>query len=142
MSRFANDFPAVTGGNVTQGHADYCQAHGHATHTITNEDGSTEVAPYCPRCYENLPRYTASALKTGLTDAVEIADRIEAELASRGCALVEVTRVEVVNGKIWFRILVSWNDSMDNGTQLERLSRIDEDGQVRMEVSLRDAYAC
>lgn len=44
---YAMDYPVATGGTVTQGHADYCATHGHATWTA---DGVTH--PLCPRCGE------------------------------------------------------------------------------------------
>ncbi len=41
----AMSFPAINGEVVTQGHADYCAEHGHASHTV-----GTDVSPNCPRC--------------------------------------------------------------------------------------------
>ena len=49
MSEYAMSYPVLAGSTITQGHADYCQAHGHATYT---ENGST--APWCPRCGDSL----------------------------------------------------------------------------------------
>lgn len=43
------DFPVVTGGTVTEGHARYCRENGHARHTF---DGV--VSPWCPRCGDNV----------------------------------------------------------------------------------------
>lgn len=51
---YAHSYPALTGETVTQGHANYCAAHGHATYT---QDGI--VAPYCPRCGVNTTRTPA-----------------------------------------------------------------------------------
>lgn len=48
-SRYALSFPAINGEVVTQGHADYCQANGHATHTT---DGAAHIM--CPRCGEKI----------------------------------------------------------------------------------------
>lgn len=45
MNAYARDMAALNGTTVTQGHADYCEANGHAVHTV---DG--EVQPMCPRC--------------------------------------------------------------------------------------------
>jgi hypothetical protein len=45
----AMEYPALTGAVVTQAHADYCAAHGHATHTV-----GEDVSPWCPRCGSNL----------------------------------------------------------------------------------------
>lgn len=42
-----NDFPALNGETVTEGHARVCRERGHATHTV---DG--EPMPRCPRCGE------------------------------------------------------------------------------------------
>lgn len=42
---YATSYPTLTGDVVTQGHANYCAEHGHATHTV---NGATE--PFCPRC--------------------------------------------------------------------------------------------
>ena len=51
MFNFGMSFPAISGGVVTQGHADYCAAHGHATHTVHKQDGTVHfVSPNCPRC--------------------------------------------------------------------------------------------
>lgn len=85
-----------------------------------------------------MAQYTASAQALNLTDAVEIADRIEAELQSRGCALLEVTRVQVFEGQVWFRVLVGWDAMRDNGTTLDRLARVTEDGDVCLEVPIMD----
>ncbi len=38
-------YPAINGETVTQGHADYCKAEGHGTHTVNGV-----VSPLCPRC--------------------------------------------------------------------------------------------
>lgn len=43
----ALDYPAIEGRPVTQGHADLCKAHGHASHVV---DGI--ATPHCPRCGE------------------------------------------------------------------------------------------
>lgn len=83
-----------------------------------------------------MAQYTASAQALNLTDAVEIADRIEAELQSRGCALLEVTRAQVFEGQVWFRVLIGWDTMRDNGTTLERLARVTEDGDVCIEVPI------
>lgn len=48
--RYATSYPVLTGDPITQGHADYCTQHGHATYT---QGGN--VAPWCPRCGDNLP---------------------------------------------------------------------------------------
>ena len=40
-------YPAINGETVTQGHADYCKAEGHGTHTVNGV-----VSPLCPRCGE------------------------------------------------------------------------------------------
>ena len=42
---YSTSHPAVSGGTVTQAHADHCDENGHATYT---RDG--HVAPYCSRC--------------------------------------------------------------------------------------------
>ena len=42
-------YPAFTGETITQGHADYCAANGHATLT---ENGV--VGTFCPRCGDSL----------------------------------------------------------------------------------------
>lgn len=55
-NRYARSFPAVTGDVVTQGHANHCAEHGHATHTV---DGV--VSPFCPRCGESNPAAPAAA---------------------------------------------------------------------------------
>jgi hypothetical protein len=39
------DFPIVTGRPVTQGHADLCEAKGHARWTVNGRDQGI-----CPRC--------------------------------------------------------------------------------------------
>ncbi|AKL88273.1 hypothetical protein GMA3_96 [Gordonia phage GMA3] len=52
-TEYANSYPARDGGNITQGHADYCAAHSHHT-----ENGAL---PYCARCGENV---TVSLVKT------------------------------------------------------------------------------
>jgi len=44
---YRTTYPAVTGGGVTQGHADACATYGHATHLV---DGVAQ--PHCPRCGE------------------------------------------------------------------------------------------
>lgn len=44
----ANDFPALEGRTVTQGHADVCATRGHATHTVAGVAQSE-----CPRCGEH-----------------------------------------------------------------------------------------
>lgn len=49
-NHFAMTFPALNGEVVTQGHADYCAANGHATHKI---DGA--IQDRCPRCGDLLP---------------------------------------------------------------------------------------
>ena len=48
--RYANECPILTGDTVTQGHADYCAEHGHATYTQNGK-----AVPWCPRCGDNLP---------------------------------------------------------------------------------------
>lgn len=53
----ALDYPALEGRTVTQGHADYCQAHGHATH---NQDGVAQ--PHCPRCGDLLSVWAVTKL--------------------------------------------------------------------------------
>lgn len=45
MTLYANDMASLKGEVVTQGHADYCAAHGHATHTVDGVDSGV-----CPRC--------------------------------------------------------------------------------------------
>jgi len=50
MSNFGMSFPALNGEIVMQGHADYCEANGHATHTVTDLEGNTTTAERCPRC--------------------------------------------------------------------------------------------
>lgn len=52
---FRNTFPALAGETVTQGHADACAEHGHATHKI---DGV--IQPRCPRCGELTEETTVS----------------------------------------------------------------------------------
>ena len=42
---YATSFPVLTGEVITQGHADYCEINGHATHKV---DGVTSLV--CPRC--------------------------------------------------------------------------------------------
>lgn len=46
---YSRSYPITSGTTVTQGHADWCAAHGHAT---VLHDG--EPAPWCPRCGENI----------------------------------------------------------------------------------------
>ena len=46
---YALSYPAVTGGTVTQGHADYCQSNGHAAYVIDGVDQG-----FCPRCGDAL----------------------------------------------------------------------------------------
>lgn len=54
-SIYANSFPAVSNSDdwtdrvITQGHADYCNEHGHATYT---KDGI--VQDFCPRCADKI----------------------------------------------------------------------------------------
>lgn len=50
MTDYSRSFPVLTHDVVTQGHADYCAAHGHAAHTV---DGV--VSPWCPRCGDSFP---------------------------------------------------------------------------------------
>lgn len=45
MATARNDFPAINGRVVTQGHADVCTEVGHAVHMI---DGVPQM--FCPRC--------------------------------------------------------------------------------------------
>ena len=47
MDIYRLSYPAVTGDTVTQGHADYCAAHGHGTYTVNGV-----VQGWCPRCGE------------------------------------------------------------------------------------------
>jgi hypothetical protein len=48
---YSRSFPAATPGEVvTQGHANWCRDHGHATHKV---DGVTQI--HCPRCGDLLP---------------------------------------------------------------------------------------
>lgn len=42
---YGMSYPALNGEVVTQGHADYCEANGHATHTVNGV-----AQPRCPRC--------------------------------------------------------------------------------------------
>lgn len=44
---YAMDYSALDRGWATQGAADYCTEHGHATYTISGVDQG-----YCPRCLE------------------------------------------------------------------------------------------
>lgn len=61
MSHFANTFPALEGGVVTQGHADYCRNNGHATNAKLDATGEpVEISERCPRCGDLL---TAEYLK-------------------------------------------------------------------------------
>lgn len=43
-------YPAINGETVTQGHADYCKANGHATYM---KDGVDQG--WCPRCGDTIP---------------------------------------------------------------------------------------
>lgn len=71
---YAASFPAASTSEhwvdrvVTQGHADYCKAHGHATHTI---DGV--VQPQCPRCGDVL-----EVVETGPVEAHSYTEPIPA----------------------------------------------------------------
>lgn len=66
-SHWAMEFPALNGTVVMQGHADYCSAHGHATH---NNDGV--ISPWCPRCGDriNADTVTDAAMARALELAV------------------------------------------------------------------------
>lgn len=55
MSNFGMSFPAISGEPVMKGHADYCAAHGHATHVVKRVDGTVHfVSPRCPRCGDSV----------------------------------------------------------------------------------------
>lgn len=65
---YGRTFPALDGGTVTQGHADWCAKHGHATHKVDGELASM----YCIRCGDPLPDAEAPADElAGMAAAVE-----------------------------------------------------------------------
>lgn len=115
---FAMSFPAIEGGVVMQGHADYCAANGHAKHTILGANGEVlEVAPYCPRCGDNLKptvKHTRTELikaaiagcyeihsKSDGTVRVEFASPREAALASAKLEGAGCTEVEICPNPKW-----------------------------------------
>lgn len=57
MNDYSRSFPVLTHDVVTQGHADYCAEHGHASHTV---DGV--VAAFCPRCGAKINRVDEIAI--------------------------------------------------------------------------------
>lgn len=48
MTNYKLSYPAVNGDVVTEGHANYCKANGHATHVVDGVESSL-----CPRCGDN-----------------------------------------------------------------------------------------
>lgn len=117
LSRFAMSFPVINGEVVTQGHADYCMANGHATHTANGV-----VAPFCPRCglkteqaAEALADWerALSALKYTVTDrdgnTVKAGDRI-VDFRGNPATFVSVTRGAEYNGtpKVLVRAASGW----------------------------------
>lgn len=50
--RGPTDYPALTGGVVTEAHARVCRERGHATHTVARPDGVRVWTGICPRCGE------------------------------------------------------------------------------------------
>lgn len=65
---YGRTFPALDGGTVTQGHADWCAKHGHATHKVDGELASM----YCIRCGAPLPEAADEADElAGMAAAVE-----------------------------------------------------------------------
>lgn len=79
MSHFASTFPALEGGVVTQGHADYCRNNGHATNTILGTNAlPVEISERCPRCGDLL---SAEYLKAKL---VEVAAEKNLDVAKLG----------------------------------------------------------
>lgn len=73
MSIYATSYPLVTGRPVTQGHADYCAEHGHATHKVNGVDQGI-----CPRCMEVTEPTPAPAPRTPRYVQVNIGRNIPA----------------------------------------------------------------
>jgi hypothetical protein len=76
-SYFAMSFPALNGEVVMRGHADYCEASGHAKHEIVDADGNViETSERCPRCGKLTDAakavVEATATKTPSTDTHDI----------------------------------------------------------------------
>jgi hypothetical protein len=75
MSRneFAMTFPALNGEVVTQGHADYCAANGHASHTVVNSTGDvTDSSAHCPRCGASVKPETITDFSLKIADALTV----------------------------------------------------------------------
>lgn len=67
---------------------------------------------------------SAQALATvGLTDTLELAARFDNELAARGAELVEMTGIQVINGRIWYLV-----HFLVEGLERPAYVRFDEDG--------------
>lgn len=64
-SHWAMSFPLARGGDgyVMQGHADYCDAYGHATEKRTDRNGVTTTSSHCPRCGYVEPKLSPEFLK-------------------------------------------------------------------------------
>lgn len=85
-SRFANSFPLAAPADahwtdtvVTQGHADYCAAHGHADFAIDGRGQS-----YCPRCGDDLATHRAFGIGAPAPVIAEIpTPQVVAERADR-----------------------------------------------------------
>lgn len=107
-SLYARSFPALAqatdaewiNGVVTQGHVDYCKAHGHATHKI---NGITQAR--CPRCGDDVEIQptrpltvdkisdTGKALRAAVAHAADVAsavDEIADELISKETGTVDL----------------------------------------------------
>lgn len=84
-----------------------------------------------------MKKYEASAVAmvaNGLEDALARADAIDAGLPE-GMELVELTKVEVINGRIWFACQV------EVISEFGILAHVDEDGEVILRGSRTAAYA-
>lgn len=90
----AMSFPALEGGVVTQGHANYCAEHGHATHTF---DG--KVQPYCPRCGDvsHPEAFPTREEMAALMQRIEVEEAAErAELAAEDAAYLASEAQDVI----------------------------------------------
>lgn len=119
-NQFAMSFPALNGEVVMQGHADYCAEHGHATHTVEAEDGTTTIAARCPRCGDlleapsNPDQTREAAVRAALEGWKEIASKLDGstvvdfaskETAAERAALLapHVSHVEICPNPTWIR---------------------------------------
>lgn len=77
MRNYGIEMAALEGRVVLQGHADYCDAHGHATSTDIALDGTKTESEFCPRCGERKEKTTyalselteSQAMDMGITEA-------------------------------------------------------------------------